>query len=371
MLRVGLIGMGRWSQMAHLPAWQRDPRCQVVGCFDQDPPPGLAACDLELVGSAEELLASPNVDVIDVVTWNPSHYQYAKAALANGKHVLCEKPVHHDYRQTRELALQARAQGLRTKVGFTFRFSAAMMRMRELIDEGFVGRPLIFNGFEQNSQFLDPAVPMRGGEEAANAAGPLRAASLEGYGAPIIDLGLWFTKDRPVEVVGLLTNQVPERARPGSSSLAPMAIDDADCFIGRLSRGGFMTIQSSYVTVGNYPGLEARVYGTEGALICRLVEEGGVTERLWGARKDAVEFMPLEVPPRLLPPGGSLEESWPTSFYSNLVRDFIDDILDPRRAGGGDFEDAARVQEVIDAVELSHQEHRWVGLPLHPETGSK
>jgi predicted dehydrogenase len=357
--------------MAHLPAWQRDPRCQVVGCFDQDPPPSGDGLELELVGSAEELLASPEVDVIDVVTWNPSHYQYAKAALANGKHVLCEKPVHHDYRQTRQLALQARAQGLRTKVGFTFRFSAAMMRMSELIEEGFVGRPLVFNGFEQNSQFLDPAVPMRAGEDPTTADGRLRAASLEGYGAPIIDLGLWFTKDRPVEVVGLLTNQVPERARPGSSLPTPLAIDDADCFIGRLSRGGFMTVQSSYVTVGNYPGLEARVYGSEGALICRLVEERGITERLWGARKDAVEFVPLEVPSRLLPPGGSLEESWPTSFYSNLVRDFVDDILDPKRSGAGDFEDAARVQEVIDAVELSHQEHRWVELPLDQGTSSR
>jgi predicted dehydrogenase len=363
--------MGRWSQLAHLPAWRRDPRCQVVGCFDQDPQGIPFGTGLEVAGSAEELIARPDVDVIDVVTWNPSHYQYARAAIAHGKHVLCEKPVHHDYRMTRELAIQARAQGLRTKVGFTFRFSAAMMRMRELIEEGFVGRPLIFNGFEQNSQFLDEGVPMRVGEDPTTADGQLRAASLEGYGAPIIDLALWFTQDRPVEVVGLLTNQIPQRAQLGSSLPMPLAIDDADCFIGRLGHGGFMTIQSSYCTVGNYPGLEARIYGTEGAVVCRLVEEGGLTERLWGARKDAVEFVPLEVPQRLLPRGGSLEEPWPSSFYSNLVRDFIDDISDPKRLGGGNFEDAARVQEVIDAVELSHLEHRWVGLPLHPATGSK
>ena len=369
MLKVGLIGTGRWSQMAHIPAWRRDRRCEIAAVFDQDAHRAALDPALPVVGSAAELVNDPDIDIVDVVTWNPSHYDYANAAIDHGKHVLCEKPVHHDYRRTRELAARATARGLRTKVGFTFRYSAAMIRMRELIEEGFVGEPLIFNGFEQNSQFLDPAVPMRVGEDPTTADGKLRAAALEGYGAPIIDLGLWFTGDDPVEVVGLLSNLVPQRARPGSPALAPLPIDDADCFIARLARGGFMTIQSSYITVGNYPGLEARIYGTEGAIICRLVEEGGITERLWAARKDAVEFVPLEVPPRLLPERGSLSEPWPSSFYSNLVRDFVDDILDGGRPGAGDFGDAARVQEVIDAVELSHQEHRWVPLPLDREGG--
>ncbi len=48
--------------------------------------------------------------------------------------------------------------------------------------------------------------------------------------------------------------------------------------------------QSSYVTVGNYPGLEARAYGSEGALICRLVEEFGVCQTLHKATPDAVEL---------------------------------------------------------------------------------
>jgi predicted dehydrogenase len=239
-----------------------------------------------------------------------------------------------------------------------------MMYMKELIDQGYVGRPLVFNGFEQNSQFLDPLTPMRMGEAETLQGGKLKAASLEGYGAPIIDLGLWFVASDLCEVVGLLTNQIPERIGPGANQPRPLPIDDADAFIGRFDNGAMATIQSSYVTVGNYPGLEARLYGTEGALICRLVEEAGVCERLWGARKDAVEFQSLEVPERLFPIGGSIFEAWATSFYSNLVSDFIDDIKQPERPAGGDFAAAAAVQEVINAVEISHQQHRWVELPL-------
>jgi predicted dehydrogenase len=367
-IRVAIIGAGRWSQRAHIPAWRRDSRCEIVGIYDNDADAAArTAASLGTLAVAKDpaaLIASPEVDIVDVVTWNPSHFEYAMAAIAAGKHVLCEKPVHHDYMETRRAASLAATRGLRTKVGFTFRFSAAMMRMKELIDDGYIGRPLVFNGFEQNSQFLDPLTPMRVGEAATLPDGRLKAASLEGYGAPIIDLGLWFVGSELREVVGLLTNQISERISKGSSEVRPLPVDDTDAFIGRFDNGVLATIQSSYVTVGNYPGLEARLYGTEGALICRLVEERGVCERLWGARKNAVEFEALEIPQRLFPTGGSLREGWETSFYSNLVRDFIDDIDQPERAAGGDFVAAAAVQEVIDAVEISHQQHRWGALPL-------
>ena len=70
-----------------------------------------------------------------------------------------------------------------------------------------------------------------------------------------------------------------------------------------------------------------RVYGSEGALIARLVEEHGVAETLRSAKPDAVEFEPVEVPQRLYPPGGSVKEDWPTLYYSNLTANFVDEIL--------------------------------------------
>jgi predicted dehydrogenase len=84
-----------------------------------------------------------------------------------------------------------------------------------------------------------------------------------------------------------------------------MNIDDGDIFLGEFANGALASIQSSYVTVGNYPGLEARVYGSEGALICRLVEESGICETRRGsippedtpARAGARCFMQTWSPP--------------------------------------------------------------------------
>jgi predicted dehydrogenase len=143
-------------------------------------------------------------------------------------------------------------------------------------------------------------------------------------------------------------------------------IDDGDIFIGEFANGSLCSIQTSFVTVGNYPGIEARVYGSKGALICRLVEEAGICETLRAATADAVEFRQLEIPSRFYPHGGSASESWRTLFYANLINSFVGEILSADGVNEGDFGDGAWVQEVINAVEQSFRERRWVTLPLAP-----
>lgn len=80
----------------------------------------------------------PGIDVIDVVTGNRPHFQISWDALSADKHVLCEKPVHNDYRQTNAAADLAAGSGLRTKLGFTFRYAPAIRYAKHLIDSGFV-----------------------------------------------------------------------------------------------------------------------------------------------------------------------------------------------------------------------------------------
>ena len=72
-----------------------------------------------------------------------------------------------------------------------------------------------------------------------------------------------------------------------------MNIDDGDIFLGEFANGALCSVQTSFVTVGNYPGIEARLYGSGGALICRLVEEVGICETLRAATPDQVEFRDL------------------------------------------------------------------------------
>ena len=158
-------------------------------------------------------------------------------------------------------------------------------------------------------------------------------SSIEGYGAPIIDIMHWWMGSELSSVVGAMRNFVPNRIIRDTGLMTRANIDDGDMWIAEFGSGALASIQSSYVTVGNYPGIEARLYGSEGAVIVRLVDEFGCCQTIKTARKDAVEFTEAEIPAGYFPAGGTSAESWDYLFYSNLVADFLDEIGDQARPG--------------------------------------
>jgi len=378
-LRVAVIGAGRWSAEAHLPGWQRSPLCELVTVCDLDA--DLAARRAREFGAAtsetdyRKLLARDDIDVIDIVT-RSDHQDLVFETLEAGKHCLVEKPVCHDYRDVRRAHELATKKGLKTKVGLTFRYAPAVMYMFDLIREGFIGKPFVFNGYEQNSQWLDPDNPM---DKRIHKTRPvdepgwgtdlsregITVSSLEGYGAPTIDIGLECIGDELTQVVGILANMVPFRRRTNLDvERERINVDDLDIFIGEAANGALFSLQSSYVTVGNYPGIEARVSGSAGAIHVRLVDEFGVIQTIRTATPDAVEFVEREIPDRYMPPGYQPGDDWGRAFYGNLVHNFCQEILDGGDTNQGNFAQSARVQEIINAVTLSHRRHGWVRLPL-------
>jgi predicted dehydrogenase len=373
-LAVAVVGAGRWAQRAHIPGWLRDGRADVVALCDRDPR-ALAEVAAEFgitrtVTDYSELLQDPAIDVVDVVTGNQPHYEISHAALSAGKHVLCEKPVHPDYRKTREAAELAASKGLKTKVGFTFRYAPAIQYAKSLIDAGFVGEPYIFNGYEQNSQWIDPKTPLRQIDPKADP-DQVAVSSIEGYGAPVIDIMHWWL-DRPLQsVVGAMRNFVPVRMIRDTGQMTRANIDDGDMWIAEFARNTLASIQSSYVTVGNYPGIEARIYGSQGAIIARLVDEFGICQTIKTATKDSVEFIEREIPTEFFPAGGHSREPWEFLFYSCLITDFISEITGDRPASQGDFAQAALVQETVNAFEESYRRRAWVDFPLGAAGGTQ
>ena len=378
-LRVAVIGAGRWSASAHLPGFHRSPLSELAVICDLDRDVAERRAREfgipEVTTDYRDILSRADIDVVDIVT-RDEHQDLVFETLEAGKHCLVEKPVCHDYLDVWRAHRLAESKGLKTKVGLTFRYAPAIMYAFDLIRRGFVGDPFIFNGYEQNSQWLDPENPMdkrihktKPVGEAPWGADPRREAiavsSLEGYGAPTIDIGLEMVGSDLTQVVGILANMVKFRRRTNlDTDREPINIDDADMFMAETANGALYSMQSSYVTVGNYPGIEARIFGSKGAIKVRLVEEFGVIQTIHTATAEQVEFVQREIPLQYFPPGFRSDDPWSTVFYGNLVHNFCQEIRSGTPENQGNFAQSARVQEIINAVALSHQERRWVELPL-------
>jgi len=381
-LRVGVIGAGRWSSRAHIPGWVRSDLCDLVCVCDLDAELAEQRAKQfgipEFTKDAYKMIQRNDLDVIDVCTRDEHgelHEPMTCAALTEGKHVLVEKPVAENYRRVRELAEIAKKKNLKTKVGLTFRYAPAVQYMFEMVREGFIGDPYVFNGYEQNSQWLDPYYPQDKRIHKVRPDSPpvgndltregIEVGSLEGYGAPTIDIGLELVNSDVTQLVCSMQNMVKYRRRTNlDTDLERINWDDADMFIAECKNGALYSMQTSFVTVGNYPGIEARIYGSKGAIIARLVTEFGVLQTIKTATKDEVEFKQLEIPERFWNPGHQKEDEWDTAYYGNLIHNFLEEIHSGGAKNEGNFEQSARVQEIINAASLSHREHRWVQLPL-------
>ncbi len=363
-LRIGIIGTGNWTQKAHIPAFRRCENAKIVGICGHDLQRTQEVAKKYGIPFAcsnhKELLARQDVDAVDISTSTNRHFQAALDAIEAGKPILCEKPLASTYEEGRILHEKAATKGIPTKMGFTFRYSPVIQRMKELINDGFVGAPFHLNGFEQNSQFINPNTPFRWSPDPKS--DKIMPGSLEEYGAHLIDLALWMMGDLSA-VVGQMRNSIPERLIRDCNKILPINMEDGCVWLGKFANGALATFQTSFIAIGGYPGIEIRLYGSKGALIGRLVEEFGVTETLRAATPDKVEFELQEIPERLFPRGYRKDETWIEVQFGNLIQHFVDEILTAKKPEGG-FIDGVKSQEVATAVYQSHLARRWIDLTL-------
>ncbi len=145
-IRLGLIGAsvaGTWSARSHLPAVRASAEVELTAVCTTRADSAEAARRAYGAKLAfhdyREMVACPEIDAVAVVVRVPSHYAPTKAALEAGKHVYCEWPLGRTTAEAIELAGLAKAKGLVTAVGLQARVNPAVMYLRELVREGYVG----------------------------------------------------------------------------------------------------------------------------------------------------------------------------------------------------------------------------------------
>jgi predicted dehydrogenase len=358
-LRAGVIGAGNWGAEAHIPGFQACEGVSVVAVADAD---GARAASVAAglgvpasYDSAEAMLAAETLDLVSIVTPDSAHAWQAKAAMAAGLAVLCEKPLAKTSAEAHALAGIARQSGAITKVGFTMRFTPTVMRLRELIEDGFIGKPYLFQCFIQNGQFLDPQKP-RHWKMMKEHAG---AGAIVEYGIHALDLARYLMGE-VTRVSATGRTLVPERPAPDGKGTVAIDVDDSAVWLMEFGNGGIGSGHAGWATVGRAPGLDIRIYGANGAARVTLSDDLPGNEELRIATAAEQVFRPVEIPERLatqLP----ITEPWYRRFHQNLIRHFVADVR-AGRAASPTFEDGARAQLILEAVVAAMDEGRWVDV---------
>src|SRR5206468_4266946 len=145
---VGIIGCGGVTLQNHLPGLAMCRDAKLIALCDAD-----ATClerarqqtNIPIAASKyEDLLKRDDIHAVIIATPNITHAPIAKAAVAAGKHVLCEKPIAMNYAEAMEIYRATETKGVRHMTAFTYRFVPAMRYLAHLTKSGALGIPYHF-----------------------------------------------------------------------------------------------------------------------------------------------------------------------------------------------------------------------------------
>jgi predicted dehydrogenase len=351
-LRCAVIGTGTFAEVCHIPGLQSHAGAEVVAiCGGEERARRLA--DKFGVPSVHtdfnEMCERSDIDAVTVVTRNSDHRAHALAAIRNGKHVLCEKPLGVNAGEAREMASAALAGGRVHQVAFVFRYSFGVRELRRRVLQGDIGRPFLCRVQYDNWDGLRPEwkASWRDQRELAGAGVLFHLGShlfdLARYVLGPIDSAIGFTK-------------VVSRTRPDELTGVPIAVETDDLVNAWLqySSGARGQIAVSRVTPSFTPNGWLEVVGPEGALKAAL-SRGSV---------DALKVStPLEPDWKDLPLAPEAADRQPHGL-GLMMRSFVDACLRGCSDAEVDatFEDGAAAQYAMAAAQASEVQGRWVGL---------
>ncbi len=312
-----------------------------------------------------DLLARSDVQVVDCVTPNYLHRPTVLAAIAAGKHVYCEKPLALNGAEARELATAAERAGVHVGMTFNYRFVPAVMRAKQLLEDGALGEVYSFRADFLHGGYQDPKRPLSWRMRREQAGG----GALVDLGSHAIDLVRYLLGEFAA-VRATTHTYIKERPlSAGSAELGPVTVDDAAWVQARLAGGAIGTLEVSRYATGTLDDLRLEIYGQHGSLRFDLMDANWLywydarrpAEPLGGERG----WLRLETvqryPGAAAPPARTII-GW-TRTHAENENAFLRAVAQGTRPQP-DIVDGLRTQLVLDAAYASAASGEWVEVEL-------
>jgi predicted dehydrogenase len=307
----------------------------------------------------EDVIARKDIDIIDICTPGDSHMPIGIAAAEAKKNILCEKPLANTLADAEKMWDAANKAGVIHMLCHNYRRCPAVALAKQLIDAGKIGKIYHYRGTYLQDWIVDPAFPRVWRLEKSRAG----SGSLGDILSHTMDLSRYLVGE-PVEVNGLLKTFITERPLPDNpAKKGPVDVDDAALSLVRYDNGAVGYLEGTRFATGrkNYNRFE--INGAKGSIVWDLeqlnelqlyVEEGPNS----GFRTILVTDGKHPYVGAWWPPGHII--GYEHSF-THTVYDFLRAIAE-QKLPSPSFEDGYKNQRVLDAIERSAREGKWVKI---------
>jgi predicted dehydrogenase len=318
----------------------------------------------------EKLVTDPDIDVVHLCTPNHLHEPLAAAALAAGKHVVCEKPLALDGAGATRLAAAAAAADRVATVPFVYRYHPMALEARAQVAAGELGAlRLIHGGYEQDWLSTPDDDSWRVDPELGGA-----SRAFADIGSHWCDLAEFISGERLAAVCAQVATVIPQRASAGSlrafesaaqdgASRRAVTTEDLATVMFRTESGVLGTLLVSQVSPGRKNHLHLEVAGERASL--RFEQER--PETLWLGRRERTETLWRDG--AYLSPGAARHAVIPVGHPQGYLDCFDAFVADTYAAIGGDepdglprFADGRRAAQIVDAVLESARAGAWVDV---------
>ncbi len=355
-LNFAIIGCGGITLQNHLPGLALCADTKVVALCDADAATLERARQQTGVTTAstsyEEIVRRDDVHAVIIATPNFVHAPIAHAAIAAGKHVLCEKPIAMNYAEATAMAAAADRAGVRHMTAFTYRFVPAMRYLAHLIKRGDLGQPYHY----RSCRLQDWGTRHLGWRQVKKLAGSGELGDMLSHRIDFAHLLIGPMK----RLVANVKNLTP--LRDGK----PNDTDDWVAILSEFQNGASGVLESSKLASGRNESWRSLDYvevnGSEGSAVFITGEWNKLqTGKVGGPGLETItipeEFWRWPGSPRDPRAGDPL-----VTFRYDQVFEFIAAIRNQRSCVPS-FHDGARAISVMDAAMKSAETRAWVDLP--------
>ena len=317
-----------------------------------------------------KLVKRDDIDFIDINAPSDAHKEITLAAIAEGKHVFCEKPLALNLSDAREMLAAAEKAGVKHGICFNYRFLPAVQLAKKIIDSGKLGEIHHYRATYLQDWLVDPETPLawRLKKEIAGsgAHGDINAHSIDlarfliGEFDRVIGHNRTFVKERPV-----LESSSGLTGTGSATEKGEVTVDDATAFLADFKNGAMGMFVASRFATGRKNHNTFEIHGSKGTIRWDLEN---LNELQVYFREDEPELAGFRRVLATEPEHKYAGNWWPTGHIIGYEHGFVHIAYEfvQHLASGSPFaptfEDGVRCQEVLEAVDLSIERGTWVSV---------